>query len=444
MIKRPVPAAGTISKTGQLYGASRSLFVAQQIRQFKGLSVIVTHDMADAEQLEKEIRFFRDGELKLLHFPDLETLPYDHFSPHQDIISERLRCLANLPSVSGRSVLLLSISTLLQRVSPTDYIAGRSLMIEVGQRLDMSGFKNRLIEQAYQAVSQVEQHGEFSVRGSIIDLFPMGSRQPYRIEFFDDEIESIRSFDVETQRSIEKLSTIELLPAREFPLDEAGIKAFRQQFRQRFEVDPTTCPVYEDVSQGISAPGIEYYLPLFFERLCSLFDYLPEQSQFLIEQSAFDGCDHFLEQVEQRYQARRHNLEHPLLEPALLFLDADELQQRLQHYPVSLFNPFKYEQTDRHTLNIDLKAVPSLAVQHHADDPLQLLKHYLQQLQQHRVLLCAESAGRREFLSELLRHHDLSPREVKSFGDFLSNTQHRLFITVSPLEQGVQRAFSPV
>ncbi len=438
MIKRPVPDVGTISKTGQLYGASRSLFVAQQIRQFKGLSVIVTHDMAEAEQLEKELLFFRDGELKLLHFPDLETLPYDHFSPHQDIISERLRCLASLPTLTGRNVLLLSISTLLQKVSPNDYIAGRSLMIGTGDRLDLTEFKTRLSEQAYQAVSQVEQHGEFSVRGSIIDLFPMGSREPYRIEFFDDEIESIRSFDVETQRSIEKLERIELLPAREFPLDEAGIKRFRQQFRQRFEVDPTSCPVYEDVSQGLSAPGIEYYLPLFFDQLSSLFDYLPPKTQFLLEQSAFDGCDHFLDQVEERYQSRRYNLEHPLLEPAQLFLDADALQNRLSDYPVSLFNAYKYEHSDELTTNIELKAAPSLVVQHHGDDPLLLLKNYLQRLAQHRVLICAESSGRREFLSELLQHHGIRPRVVKSFGDFLSHTEEQLFICVSPLEQGVQ------
>lgn len=435
---RPVPAKSTIHKTGQLYGAGRSLFLSQQIRRFKGLSVIVTHDMAEAEQLEKEIRFFRDERLNLLHFPDLETLPYDNFSPHQDIISERLRCLATLPGLSTRAVLFLSIGTLLQKVSPTDYISGRSLVIKTGQQLDLIGFRQGLSDQAYQAVSQVEQHGEFAVRGSIIDLFPMGSPCPYRIEFFDDEIDSIRSFDVDTQRSIEKLESLDCLPAREFPLDENGIRQFRQQFRQHFAVDPKTCPIYEDVSQGISSPGVEYYLPLFFDQLGTLFDYLPDHTQFLIEQSAFDGGEHFHRQVQQRYESRRYNLEHPLLAPEQLFLPTTDFEQQLESYPVSLFSALKYDKEDEFTINMALKPPPPLTVRHQDDEPLQALKTYLQKIKSHHILICAESSGRREFLIELLHHHDIRPRLVKSYGDFISNQTDRIFITVSPLENGCQ------
>jgi len=438
MLQHPIPAKSACHKTGQLYGSSRSLFLARQIKQFKGLSIIVTNDMAEAEQLEKEIRFFRDGELSLLHFPDLETLAYDQFSPHQDIISERLRSLAKLPVINQRTVLFLSLGTLLQKIPPTDYLEQRSLIINTGDHLDLTLFKKKLIDQAYQSVAQVEQHGEFASRGSIIDLFPMGSRLPYRIEFFDDEIESIRSFDIDSQRSIEKIEKIDLLPAREFPLDEEGIKTFRQNFRQQFEVDPTNCPVYQDVSQGLSSPGIEYYLPLFFDRLDTLFDYLPTKCQFLIEQSAYDGSDHFWEQVEQRYESRRYNTAYPLLAPQQLFLESGDIQERLNNFPLTLFSPFKYEQLDADTTNVELKAPPPLAIQQHAKEPLQALAHYLQGIPEYRILICAESTGRREFMLELLRHHDIRPQVVESYGDFISNTVARLFITVSPLEQGLQ------
>ena len=444
MQQRPVPQPGTPLKTGRLKGAARSLFLTRQIRAFKGLSVIVSNDMAEAEQLQREVRFFRDGELNLLHFPDLETLAYDHFSPHQDIISERLRCLAELPRSDSRSVLFLSLSTLLQKLSPVDYIGRRTLMIKVGDRLDLNDFRQRLVNQAYQAVSQVEQHGEFALRGSIIDLFPMGSQHPYRVEFFDDEIDSIRSFDAETQLSMEKIAEINLLPAREFPLDEPGIKQFRQAFRQRFEIDPNSCPLYQDISQGISAPGIEYYLPLFFDQLDSLFDYLPDKVQFLVEQTAYDGAADFFAQVEQRYESRRHNLSQPLLPPAELFLDASELHVRLQRYPLSLFSSFKYEMDDDGSTNIDLAPMPPLAVRQHADEPLQALKDFLDGIDGHRLLFSAESTGRREFMIEMLQHHGIRPKTVKSWGDFLSDQDERCCITVSPLESGLLLDAPPI
>jgi transcription-repair coupling factor (superfamily II helicase) len=438
MLQHPVPAIATPHKTGQLYGSSRSLFLSQQIRQFKGLSVVVTADMAEAEQLEKEIHFFREDRLNVLHFPDLETLAYDHFSPHQDIISERLRCLSLLPGSTGRAILFISIGTLLQKVAPRQYISGRSLSLSTGDRINLNSFKKQLTEQAYQAVSQVEQHGEFAVRGSIIDLFPMGSATPFRIELFDDEVESIRSFDTETQCSISKLEHIELLPAREFPLDEEGIKTFRQKFRQTFDVDPNSCPIYQDVSQGISSPGIEYYLPLFFDPLNSLFDYLPEKTQILMDQAAFDSCNLFLQQVVERYESRRYNLSHPLLEPSRLFLTEEELQQQTNRFPLSLYASRKYLENETNAVNIALKPSPPLTIQQHSDDPLQALKKYLATLADHKVLFCAESTGRREFMIEMLQHHGIRPRTVNSYIDFMSHSGAGLFITVSPLETGIQ------
>ncbi len=438
MIKRPIPSQGQVLRTGQLYGCSLSLFIVQQIKQHKGLSVIVTNDMAEAEQLEKEIRFFRDGHLNLLHFPDLETLPYDNFSPHQDIISQRLRCLSSLPEATTRSVLFLPISTLLQKVAPTDYISERSLFVEVGQLVNFNDFKNQLVSQGYLSISQVEEHGEFAVRGSIIDLYPMGSDTPFRIEFFDDEIESIRSFDVETQISTKKLSKIELLPAHEFPLDDEGIKSFRQNFRQTFEVEPKSCPVYEDVSQGISSPGIEYYLPLFFEQLDTLFEYLPTKTQFIIEQSAMDSCEDFMQQVQTRYEQRRYNLEHPLLDPDQLYINEQALLKHLNDYPVTLFSALKYSTEDETTVNTRLKAAPPLAVHPQSQQPLQILQDYLSKNEHQKILFTTESNGRREFVLELLRHHDIRPQVVGSYGDFISNDVNQLFITVSPLESGLE------
>ncbi|MGD8839708.1 MAG: transcription-repair coupling factor, partial [Gammaproteobacteria bacterium] len=277
-LETPAPQDARRLRVGQLYGSSRGLLLTEQLHRHDGLSVIVCCDMADAERLELELRFFDPGLPRLFRFPDLETLPYDQFSPHQDIVSERIRCLASI-SDADSGVLILPVSNLMQKVAPPEFIRQRSFDLETGNRIEPSVLRERLALYGYNAVSQVESHGEYSTRGSILDLFPMGSGLPYRLDFFDDEIESIRSFDPETQRSIDKVDEIKLLPGQEYPLDEEGIKRFRLAFRENFDIDPNTCPVYVDISAGSSSPGVEYYLPLFFERLASLFDYLPDSSR---------------------------------------------------------------------------------------------------------------------------------------------------------------------
>ena len=262
----PQSSPGKPLRIGQLYGCSRSLLLAEQISAFRGVSVIVCSDMADAEQVEQEILFFSHSKPQIYRFPDLETLPYDQFSPHQDIISERIKCLATISRATD-GLLILPISTLLQKITPPNFIQQRSLSLAVGDISEPTDLREKLVLYGYRAVSQVEEHGEFASRGSILDLYPMGSKTPFRIEFFDDEVESIRSFEVENQCSLEKFDDISLLPAQEYPLDEAGIKKFRQNFREQFDIDPNTCPVYSDVSQGRLSPGVEYYLPLFFDGL---------------------------------------------------------------------------------------------------------------------------------------------------------------------------------
>jgi transcription-repair coupling factor (superfamily II helicase) len=392
--------------------------------------------MADAEQLEQELKFFDPALPGLYRFPDLETLPYDQFSPHQDIVSERIRCLATIAR-ADRGILILPIGTLMQKVAPAEFIYQRCFDLAVGDRVDPAQLRERLSLYGYSAVSQVESHGEYSTRGSILDLFPMGSELPYRIDFFDHDIETIRSFDPETQRSIEKLDAIELLPGQEYPLDEDGIKRFRLAFREQFDIDPNTCPVYVDISAGSSSPGVEYYLPLFFERLASLFDYLPADSRLLIDDGAATAATEFARQVEERYESRRHNREWPLLEPAQLFLDLGTLQARIDTFDCLYFSTFKLDAENPENRNCDTRALPQLTLQANAEDPAGALRRFLAKPGFERILFSTESAGRREMLRDMLRHYGIHASPVSSWSEFLQRDDSRCFITASALQQGM-------
>jgi transcription-repair coupling factor (superfamily II helicase) len=435
----PVPSRANPLHVGQLYGSSRSLFLAEQIAEHKGLSVIVCNDMADADQVEQEILFFSHQKHEIFRFPDLETLPYDQFSPHQDIISERIKCLANIPQAK-QGILTLPISTLLQKVAPSDFILQRSLCLKIGETRDPIQLREDLIQFGYRSVSRVEEHGEFTSRGAILDLFPMGSRTPFRIEFFDDDIESIRSFDIEDQRSLEKLTEVNLLPAQEFPLDPAGIKTFRENFREKFDINPNSCPVYVDVSQGSSSPGVEYYLPLFFDQLFSLFDYLPDNAQFLIDQSAFDTCKTFRDQVDERYEMRRYNLERPLLKPEELFLDTGAVESALNAFPCIYYSLFKHSDESAQMVNCETQAIPQLTLQYQVEKPDAELQNFINRKTFDKILFSAESAGRREFLYEILQQYGIRPTLVSDWGDFLSNETSRYFLTTSPLQSGLTMA----
>ncbi|MCP4877485.1 MAG: transcription-repair coupling factor [Gammaproteobacteria bacterium] len=438
-LETPAPSTAQPIRIGQLYGSSRSLLLSEQIALHQGLSIIVCCDMSDAEQLEHEIRFFSLEAPRIYRFPDLETLPYDQFSPHQDIISERIRCLATI-SQADNGILILPVSTLLQKIAPSEFIYQRSFNLKTGDRLDPVVLREQLNHYGYRSVSQVEEHGEFSSRGSILDLFPMGSPSPFRIDFFDDEVESIRSFDAETQRSVEKTEQIKLLPAQEYPLDEAGIEAFRLRFRETFEIDPNTCPVYVDISQGISSPGVEYYLPLFFDHLVSLFDYLPENSRLFIDDAALTQAATFVEQVRERYESRRYNLEWPLLEPEALFLDHNTLEAKIQGYPCLYFSAFKLDKTDDANLNSDSQSIPLLTLQSNAAQPDQALQSHLSNQAFDKVLFSAESPGRREFLNEMLRHYSIQAHQVDSWGGFLNHQEGRYYIIASALQNGMTLA----
>ena len=262
------------------HGSARALLIAEAARSHNGLLVAVTRDTQRASALEDELKLFA-GNLPVLHFPDWETLPYDIFSPHSEIVSQRIATLYRLPSVS-RGVLVVPVATLMQRIAPRSHITGAGLMLAKGQKLDLLAEQRRLEAAGYRYVPQVAEAGDFAVRGALIDIFPMGAAEPYRIELFDDEIESIRSFDPETQRSQQPVEKVELLPGREFPLTENAAKDFRTRLRERFPIDIRRCPLYQDMKEGVTPGGIEYYLPLFFEQTATLFDYLASDALFVL------------------------------------------------------------------------------------------------------------------------------------------------------------------
>ncbi|SDS48424.1 transcription-repair coupling factor [Pseudomonas oryzae] len=427
-----LPAAAGKQHWGNLPGAAQSLAIAEAAAGARRFTLLLTADSQSAERLQEELRFFAP-ELPVLHFPDWETLPYDVFSPHQDIISQRIAALYRLPELK-HGVLVVPIATALQRLAPPRFLLGSSLVLDVGQRLDVDDMRARLEAAGYRCVDTVYEHGEFAVRGALIDLFPMGSPLPYRIDLFDDEIETLRTFDPETQRSVDKVDSVRLLPAREFPLEKKAVADFRARFRERFDVDYRRCPLYQDLSSGLTPAGIEYYLPLFFEQTATLFDYLPGETQVF----SLPGIEHAAEQfwidLRSRYEDRRYDPERPLLPPAELFLAVEDCFARLKDWPRVIADQRDLEPGVGRE-RFAARALPDLAIQAKAGEPLAALRRFIEEYPG-RVLFCAESAGRREVLLELLARLKLKPREVDSWAAFAADRE-RLAICIAPLDEGL-------
>ena len=314
-----------------LHGAARGLLLALAAQGQKQLSVLITDSSRNALLLQDELRFFAP-DLPVLLFPDWEILPYDLFSPHQDIISQRIAALYQLPSMQ-HGILIVPIGTALQRLAPKDFLLGGSLMLDTGQTLDIESMRNQLQSAGYHCVDTVYEHGEFAVRGSLLDLYPMGSELPYRIDLFDNEIETLRTFDPETQRSIEQVNSIRLLPAREFPFDSKSRTDFRNRFRERFDTDFRRCPIFQDVSNGILSSGIEIYLPLFFEQTATLFDYLPADSLLFTLPGIEQACENFWKDVRSRHEELRGDIERPLLPPVELYLPVEDFFAQVKQHP---------------------------------------------------------------------------------------------------------------
>ncbi|WP_446808441.1 transcription-repair coupling factor [Methylomonas sp. 2BW1-5-20] len=430
----PIPAAAlpqhpsTVFWSG-LSGCGDSLTLAQAITQEKRLLVIVTPDTQTALRLEHELAFFLDNSLPILHFPDWETLAYDVFSPLPEIISERLRTLALLPDTK-RGALILSVATLMHRLAPREHILAHSFAIEVGGTLSLEVTRAKLEAVGYQCVSQVYLHGEFAVRGSILDLFPMGSKQPYRIELFDDDVESIRSFDPDTQMSQDKMQKVELFPAREFPFTDEAIKRFRQAFREQFPDASPKNNLYLDVSKQIAPAGIEYYLPLFVERTESLFAYLPKTALFVLPAQFAANAQRFYSEADERYQQRKYDTDRPLLPPTRLFLSAEEIQQHTDSFSrVVLDNQAETAHA------FDCKLLPDVAIDSRLKEPAQRLRQFIEGFAG-KILFVAETAGHREGLIDKLKSVKLAAKQVQSWPEFLQ-TDHSPCIVVAPMDHGL-------
>lgn len=420
---------------GRLYGSADALAISRALQESQRLVVVITSDTPNAVRLESALRFYagEHNDKPVIHFPDWETLPYDQFSPHQDIISERLLTLSRLPKLKS-GILIVPVTTLLHRLPDQSYLKGNTLNIAVGDTLDMATFRLDLDAASYRCVSQVVEHGEFAVRGSVLDIFPMGSQLPFRIDLFDDEVESIRTFDPEDQRSIDKIDQIRLLPGKEFPFTAEAISGFRERYRDQFEGDLQKSLIYREVSNGFAPTGIEYYLPLFFDQTSTLFDYLPKDALLCIDGEVHDASDRFAQEVELRYEQRRHDIERPLLPPKQLFLATNELFSQLKQFPQISLQSFEHEKASG-KYNFASLQPPSLALDIRAQQPAKALISFIDQFKG-RILFAAESAGRREAMLELLKGYQLRPQTCQNWQDFLESDAS-LCITIAPLEQGL-------
>ncbi|MCF7980838.1 MAG: DEAD/DEAH box helicase, partial [Pseudomonadales bacterium] len=414
-----------------LTDAATALTIAETSHNHPGLCLVITSDTSSAEQLRNELAFFCDENLSLLTFPDWETLPYDSFSPHRDIVSERLKTLYRLPN-TNKGILVVPAPTLMQRIAPKEFIIRNSLLLEAGQKFDLQSMRANLVGNGYRQVDTVYEHGEFAVRGAIIDIFPMGSGNPYRIDLFDDEIDQLRTFDPETQRTIAQIDQISVLPAHEYPFDKTAIQLFRQNWRSHFEIDPQACHIYQDVSAGLNSPGIEYYLPLFFPECANLLDYLPKSTLVLSLGAIDQALSEQWHQITQRYEERRFDPERPLLPPLSLFLPDNEVFGALK-----AFNRIKL--TDgagsQPAQRFNSSPAPRFVLDHHAENPLAEVKNYIDQSPA-KILFCAESAGRKESLLTMLRKIGLSPTDQPNWQSFL-NSPATLSITIANLDRGL-------
>jgi len=402
--------AGDKKYIGNLQGASLALAIAEIANQHSGHTLLAVPDPQTALKLLQEVEQFSDAEVAL--FPDWETLPYDNFSPHQEIISDRISRLYKLPSLTT-GITIVPVSTLLQRQTPRDFLLQHTLMVKRGDLFSLEKLRIQLENSGYRHVDQVFGPGEYASRGSILDLFPMGSSDPYRIDFFDDEIDTIRTFDPENQRSIEEIHDICLLPAHEFPTTESAIEDFRIRWRQRFEARREPESVYMQVSKGTWPAGIEYWQPLFFEHTETLFDYLPAGSQLLTVGDIEKSIDHFLTDVDYRYDQRNVDPLRPLLPPEELWLEKDELFAHFKTIPQTIMSldPVA-EKAGR--MNPDISPLPNLAVQHQNKEPLAALRQFSEQFTG-KIVFSVESEGRREALLELLQRIKLKPHSQPSF-----------------------------
>lgn len=430
---------GEIKQLGQLVGSALSLICAQIIAKHDGLVVIVTDDMQQTIRIHEELKQFSN--YSSLSFPDWETLPYDSFSPHQDIISQRLACLFQLTHIE-KGALVLPINTLLQKVCPRSYFSEHVFIMKTGQSMSRDALRTQLENAGYRAVSQVMEHGEYATRGSLFDIYPMGSDVPYRIDFFDNEIDTIRTFDVETQRTLADIKEIELLPAHEFPFDKNAIELFRKNWRESFPVRLEAESLYQQVSKSILPTGIEYWQALFFtEPLTPLFTYFPDNTLILNTQNIEQFAMKYWHDIEQRFASRKVDPLRPLLAPNHIWLRIDELFAHFKHYPRVVLSTTTQKESATQ-INLPFSPLPDLAIQIQQKDPFgqfqQFTDHFLADDESGKIIFSVESEGRREALQDVLARISIRPKFLPQLADLnaLTNKDERYFLMIGASEQG--------
>ena len=434
-LKNILPKPGSRFALPAVHGSADAYLLAQAALALKArgqtLAVVVAN-AGDAQRLLSEIPWFRGDDskdaLRCHLLPDWETLPYDAFSPHQDLVSERLATLHELQN-GQCDVLIVPATTALTRMAPPSFLAAYTFFFKQGETLDEARLKSQLTLAGYTHVSQVMSPGEYSVRGGLIDLFPMGSALPYRIDLFGDTIETIRTFDADTQRSLYPVREVRLLPGREFPMDEASRTAFRGRWREVFEGDPSRSAIYKDIGNGIASAGIEYYLPLFFDQTATLFQYLPEQTTVALLGDIDGAIKRFWNDTQSRYRFLKSDRERPLLEPQALFLtDEDFFTLAKAHGRLTLH----YDDAPSELSS----PLPNLAVNRRMDDPLANLRAYLGRTDR-RVMICAESSGRRETLQQYFTEYNLPLSLCDGYQDFITSSAP-VMLGVAPLHAGFE------
>ena len=429
------PPPGTSATAKPLAGSSDGLALAQLANEAVRngqLVVVVCGEAVAAQRLAAETTWLSPG-LRVSVLPDWETLPYDHFSPHQDLVSERLATLYHA-SRGECDVLLVAATTALYRLAPPSYLAAFTFFLGQGEKLDVDRLRDQLTLAGYQHVTQVVSPGEYAIRGGLIDLYAMGSALPYRIDLFDDDIESIRTFDVDTQRTVYPVSKVRLLPAREFPLDDGGRTRFRGRFREVFEGDPSKSPLYKDISNGVTPGGIEYYLPLFFDRTATLAEYLPSSAIVCAHGNIRAAVIRFWEDTQARYRLLRGDKARPLLPPHELFLPENEFNGMWKPFARIEIVAFEADHAARPADHAFPHALPPVEVDRRAEDPLRALKRFVTGTRE-RVLIVAEGLGRRETMQQYFGEYGFKPALVADWSAFVSGDASPA-LTVSPLHAG--------
>ncbi|MBV1910065.1 MAG: transcription-repair coupling factor [Kangiellaceae bacterium] len=417
-----------------VHASGYPLKLVELARTQEALVVVLLTDPAQLQNLKNELEFYLadSSEIPVVTFPDWETLPYDYFSPHQDIISERLETLYQLPRLK-RGLLLLPVTSALQKLPSRHFVENQSLILNVGDKLNLESLKETLFNNGYSNVSKVMEHGEYAIRGSILDIYPTGTLQPIRIELFDDEIDSLRYFDAETQLTESKTSSINILPAREFPSDEKAIAKFRQSWRSTFDSDIKQSTIYRDVSNGLFPAGIEYYLPLFFDNLSTIFDFLPnEETLFVAQEESGQTINVFWGELNERYEQHRYDRERPILSPQTLYLTRDEFFEAKKQFPAATFSN-KTPSGNTNSLSLGLSPCPNVSVEHKENNPFLQLQNSIKEYST--ILICAESPGRQEVIKELLQKQRMQPSLLTSWLAF-EQTTSKINLITAPLASG--------